>query len=272
MQHGGDLTAALGKRAAKRAAAAVTASQKASAQAGSTTPSKNGKPSAVPSVFKPSPSCLGKGKFGRRNKHQLKLLRRQPSSSSPPSGTGTSITRIPAPFLVPASSDGSGGWPRPVLGLESRQFEVALSGAGIMKDSNRRERTAEKEKEKKRDVAKNGASSSKTEGRSMKKQDNARARGWPAAARRPDVLSASTNLLCEFKHPQPCASQQGPPADDTAPYSRSMLTRHIHQSRPWGQGGRRGKGRNRRSTSAYGFARQAPPPSSRRAVKNTSFL
>ena len=160
--------------------------------------------------------------------HQVKPHRRQPSSSNPPSGTGTSITCTPAPSLVPAISDGSGRWPRPVLGLESRQFEVALGGAGVMKDGNRRERTAEKEKEKERELAKNGASSPKREGRSRKKQDNARARGRPAAALRPDGLTSYLLLLTSSaspSNPSQCPSQQGPPADDTAPYSRSMLTR-----------------------------------------------
>ena len=36
-----------------------------------------------------------------------------------------------------------------MLGLASRQFEVALSGAVVTKGGDRRERAAEKEKEKK---------------------------------------------------------------------------------------------------------------------------
>ena len=64
-----------------------------------------------------------------------------------------------------------------MLGLESRQFEVALGGAGVMKDGNRRERAEEKEKEKKGELAKNGVSGSKREGGSRKKE-GARAHGW----------------------------------------------------------------------------------------------
>ena len=54
-----------------------------------------------------------------------------------------------------------------MLGLVSRQFEAARSGAGATKGDNRRSRPAEKEKEEKekeRVPAKDGASSLKREG------------------------------------------------------------------------------------------------------------
>jgi hypothetical protein len=65
-----------------------------------------------------------------------------PSSSSSPSP----ITPAPAPSLVPASSDGSERWSRPVLGFAPRPFEVALSGAAVTKGGNRRECASETEK------------------------------------------------------------------------------------------------------------------------------
>ena len=68
-----------------------------------------------------------------------------------------------------------------MLGLESRQFEVTLSGAGVMKDGNKRERAAEKENEKKGQFAKNSVSGSKREGGSRKK-DSTRAGGWPCGS------------------------------------------------------------------------------------------
>ena len=63
-----------------------------------------------------------------------------------------------------------------MLGLESRQFDVTLSGPDVMKDGNRRERAAKKEKSKERVPVKDGASSSRREGMSGK-EDDARARG-----------------------------------------------------------------------------------------------
>jgi hypothetical protein len=43
--------------------------------------------------------------------------------------------------------------------------------------------------------------------------DDAQARGRPATAPQPDVLSAPTVLQREAKRPQPCASKRAPPTD-----------------------------------------------------------
>jgi hypothetical protein len=63
-----------------------------------------------------------------------------------------------------------------VLGLASRQFEAALSGAGTTKGGNMRKHTAgkgrEKEKEKERESAKDGHSGPKREGEGRKKEDD----------------------------------------------------------------------------------------------------
>jgi hypothetical protein len=63
-----------------------------------------------------------------------------------------------------------------VLGLASRQFEAALSGAGTTKGGSMRERAAEKErekeKEKERESTKDGHSSPKREGEGKRKEDD----------------------------------------------------------------------------------------------------
>jgi hypothetical protein len=88
------------------------------------------------------------------------------------------------------------GGSRPVLGLASRRFEAALRGAGATKETNRWERSAEKEKGKEREPAKDGASSLKTRSVDgcMRKKDDPRARGGRAAAPQLGVLSTLTIL------------------------------------------------------------------------------
>ena len=149
---------------------------------------------------------LRAGKFGRGSKHQPKPPSTSPgqaastvlSYSSPPTASGPSITPAPAPPLAPESSVGSGGRSRPVLGLVSRRFEEALSGAGVTKDGSRLERAAEKEKEKRkekekeREPLKDGPSGSTREGR--REDDDARPQGRHAAAPQPGVFSAPTTL------------------------------------------------------------------------------
>ncbi len=83
-----------------------------------------------------------------------------------------------------------------------------------MKGSHRRERAAEKEKEKGKEgeTAKDGASSSRREGAHRRKEDEAGVRSGPAAAPQPGVLSA-TILQCEVKKVPPRASQQATPTE-----------------------------------------------------------
>jgi hypothetical protein len=123
------------------------------------------------------------------------------SPSSPPSDTGTSITRSPEPCLVSANSGGPGRTSRPAARswIRIEAIRDGLSGAGVMKGGNRQERAAEKVKENKRERAQDGASSSN------KLYD-----------RRPDVPSAPTILQCEPKPPHPRPLQQGLPVDTTA--------------------------------------------------------
>ena len=70
-----------------------------------------------------------------------------PSSSRPPTDSSAFITTASAPFLAPASSDVYGRRSRPVLVLASRQFEAAVSGVGVTKGGNKRQRAAEEERE-----------------------------------------------------------------------------------------------------------------------------
>ena len=73
---------------------------------------------------------------------------------------------------------------------------MALSGAGATKETNRWERSAEKEQEKKWEPAKDGASSSKSrrEDGCRRKNDDPRARGGRAAAPQLGVLYTLTIL------------------------------------------------------------------------------
>ena len=176
------MTAALGKRAAKRADCCCCS------------PPEGVRPGRLHDAVEDRKTircsicgqfCPGKGKFGRRNKqvtsinlnyitrvkpHRRHLLLQVPPQELVPRlGTHLHLPLCLRAVTVPA--DG----PQPALGLESRQFEVTLSGAGVMKDGNRREHATEKEKEKKGQFAKNGVSGSKREGGSRKK-DSARVR------------------------------------------------------------------------------------------------
>jgi len=188
-KQGGNSTAPLGERAAKRAVAAVAAAELASAQAGSTTLSKSRNGSAAPPVAKRSPSSPSNGKSGRGSKHQLK-----PSSTSPGRATSTApsswsppsdFTPAPAPSHAPASSDGSENLSRPVLGLASRQFKVSLSGAGVNKGGNTRERPAERRKRRKGSPRRMAPLARR--GRRRKEDDDAWARDGLAAAPQPGV-------------------------------------------------------------------------------------
>ena len=87
---------------------------------------------------------------------------------------------------------------QPVLGLAPRQFKAALSGAGVAKGGNGRERTAKKEKEKEEEKegepSKDGPLSSNREAGGRGKEKDAQARGGPAAASQPGGLFAPTIL------------------------------------------------------------------------------
>jgi len=92
---------------------------------------------------------------------------------------------------------------RPVLGLASRQFEAALSGAEVTKGDNKQERAAEKEKQKEREPAKDGSSSPKREaglGGRRKEDDD--------EMRRACCSSAAWRLICSYNPPS--RGQVGP--------------------------------------------------------------
>ncbi|KAI9438318.1 Smg-4/UPF3 family-domain-containing protein [Lactarius indigo] len=242
----GDPAAPLGKRAAKRAAAA--AAQKASAQTSAPIPPKAGGALAVPSTTK-SPPSPSKSKSTRASKHhasaQAQSSKLSPTpldpatqaaaTSSAPAETSASAS-LPAPAPVTATgSNESGRRTRPVLGLASRQFEVALSGAGVSKGS-RRDRGAEKEKE----PAKDGPPREKKDGGSRKKKEDDTPARNPVLVPQPGVLPAPTILQREAKPPPPPRqSQQASPDTSTATPS----------------GRKRGRGRGR-----GGNRGAAPPP------------
>ncbi|KAH9000616.1 Smg-4/UPF3 family-domain-containing protein [Lactarius hatsudake] len=247
----GDSAAPLGKRAAKRAAAA--AAQKASAQTSAPMPPKAGGAPAASSAAKPPPSP-NKSKSTRASKHHASSAQAQSSklSSAPldpatqvaatsnttPAETGAGASApAPAPAAAAGSSE-TGRRTRPVLGLASRQFEVALSGAGVSKGS-RRDRGAEKEKE----PAKDGPPREKKDGGGSRKnkEEDAPARN-PVLVPQPGVLPAPTILQREAKPPPPPRQSQQAQSDANAPT-------------PSGRSGKRGRGRGR-----GGNRGGAPPP------------
>ncbi|KAI0301340.1 Smg-4/UPF3 family-domain-containing protein [Russula brevipes] len=264
-KQGGESIAPLGKRAAKRAAAA----QKAAAQAGPAAQPKAGNVPAAPPTAKPSPSSPNKGRSGRAGKQQASAQAptAAPKSSSPapgqvtpaaPSSPPAETAGSAAPALTPASSEGSTRRPRPVLGIASRQFEVALSGAGVSKAGGRRERGGEKEqeKEKEREPVKEGGPPRDRERRDgggrRRKEDDGRSRGGPVPAPQPGVLPAPTILQREAKSP-PRASQRQIQSSDAT--SGAVASSDTVASTPTTRGsGRRGRGRGR------GGNRGAPPP------------
>ncbi|KAH9169544.1 hypothetical protein EDB89DRAFT_1984660 [Lactarius sanguifluus] len=243
-----DSAAPLGKRAAKRAAAA--AAQKASAQTSAPTLPKAGIAPAA-STTKPPPSP-NKSKSTRASKHHASAQAQSSKLSSAPLDPATQVAAASntpaetgagasAPAPAPAAAAGSnetGRRTRPVLGLASRQFEVALSGAGVSKGS-RRDRGAEKEKE----PAKDGPPPrEKKDGGSRKnKEEDAPARN-PVLVPQPGVLPAPTILQREAKPPPPPRQSQQAPSDASA-------------ATPSGRSGKRGRGRGR-----GGNNRGAPPP------------
>lgn len=265
-KHSGEPTAPLGKRAARRAAAA----QKASAQAGSAAQVKSGN---APSETKTPSSSPSKGKSARGGKHPPKLSSTTPnqaaapaiSPSSPPKETGARppTPTSAAPTLSPAFSDSSGRRPRPVLGIASRHFEAALSGAGVSKGGNRRERGAEKdeEKEKEKELVKDAPPREKREGGGRRKKDDdahqASGGGAVPATTQPGVLPAPTILQREAKHPPPRSSHQAPSADTTSGSTTAPDTNHPTPSSRGS--GKRGRGRGR-GGRGRGASRGGAPP------------
>ena len=118
-----------------------------------------------PSKGKPWPCDAAsiKPKHRSRSTSPVQATSTAPSSSSPPTDSSAFITTAYAPFLAPASSDVYGRRSQPVLGLASRQFEAAVSGVGVTKGGNKRQRAAEEAKEKEREPANDGPRSWKRE-------------------------------------------------------------------------------------------------------------
>ncbi|KAN0109074.1 Smg-4/UPF3 family domain containing protein [Russula decolorans] len=271
-KHSGESTAPLGKRAARRAAAAAAAAQKTSAQAGSVAQVKSGN---APSETKPPSSSPSKGKSARGGKHPPKLSSTSPSQaaaatspSSPPKETGAQATTPTSavPTLSPAFSDSSGRRPRPVLGIASRHFEAALSGAGVSKGGSRRERGAEKdeekEKEKEKELVKDGPPQrEKREGGGRRKRDDdaqqASGGGAAPATTQPGVLPVPMILQREVKHPPPRSSHQAPSADATSGSTTAPDTNHP--TPPSRGSGKRGRGRGRGGRGRGGNRGGAPP-------------
>ena len=115
---------------------------------------------AAPPVTKPYPTSPGNGKSWRGGRHRPKSTFRSPGPATSTDPTPQVSPRALVPPLRPhlrlslrlrapvVLEDGRG----PCFGLASRQFEAALSGAGVTKVGNWWERAIEKEKESPRRV------------------------------------------------------------------------------------------------------------------------
>ncbi|KAI0046770.1 hypothetical protein FA95DRAFT_1589352 [Auriscalpium vulgare] len=148
----GDAPATLGKRAAKKAAAAAAAAAQKGAPQNAAPQGKLAHPGPPANVAtKAGPPTAPKGRGGRPPQVAASETQRLkspivPTASSSavaaatPSASASTSDTPTAP--TPAASTAPGGRrPRPVLGIASRQFEAALSGAGVAK--GRRERPAD---------------------------------------------------------------------------------------------------------------------------------
>ena len=91
----------------------------------------------------------------------------------------------------------------------------------------RRQQVGERSRKGEREgkPAKVGTSSSNRDGGGRRKEEGARARGGPAAAMQPGILSAPTTLQREIKQAPPRASQEAPPTDAVSPWRLPTLTR-----------------------------------------------
>ncbi|ETW77358.1 hypothetical protein HETIRDRAFT_436258 [Heterobasidion irregulare TC 32-1] len=145
-----DIPSAGSKKGSKKA---TSAAQKQTSS--STSQPKNGSsPTTVPMTVSKAPPTGPKS--GRSGRPQAQAQDTQPPRS-PITPATTVATSVPSasisalPETAPPStgSGATGRRPRPILGLASRQFEAALSGAGVSKP--KRERAAEKDKGKDRE-------------------------------------------------------------------------------------------------------------------------
>jgi len=221
---GGDSTAPLGKRAA-------AAALKASPKAGSMTQLKTGNASAAPPVAKPLTSSPSKGKSVRGGKHQPK----------PPYVTSSS--HINGAFLFEFSH---GPWyldyartctvpcacelrrlRKTVAARARARVAPVRGGPQWFWRHERRQQVGERSRkgEKEGKPAKDGTSNPNRDGGGRRKEDDARARGGPAAATQPGILSAPTILQRETMEAPPRASQEAPPTDAISPWRLPTLTR-----------------------------------------------
>ncbi|THH18892.1 hypothetical protein EW146_g2181 [Bondarzewia mesenterica] len=148
------------KKGSKKAAAAA---QKQTALS-STSQLKNGGASiatAAASITKAAQPPSTKSNKGERQQSQTQSQEPQLLKRPVTPASTTSIPVPPTPTsapteTLPSGSAGAGGRrSRPVLGLASRQFEAALSGAGVSK--TKRERAADREKDKDKGKESRGA-------------------------------------------------------------------------------------------------------------------
>ena len=130
-----------------------------------------------------------------------------PYPSGPPADSGTSITS------APASSGGPGRRPRPVF---RTRVEAVRGGPEWRCRHESRQLVGARNRKREREPAKGGAFSSKRVGGCRKEeddaqaQDDAQARGAPAAGTQLGVLCAPTILQHEAKNAPPGASRQTP--------------------------------------------------------------
>ncbi|KAI0319334.1 Smg-4/UPF3 family-domain-containing protein [Amylostereum chailletii] len=130
-----DSTATIGKKAAKKAAAQKTTQTQAKSTASS---SSTARP-ANKAPAEPSTPKSGRGARQQQQQQQQQQAQPdQPSASTTPTPNATA-TPSDAATPTPTQPTGSARRVRPMLGLASRQFEAALSGAGVQKAKRERQ-------------------------------------------------------------------------------------------------------------------------------------
>ncbi|KAI0060013.1 hypothetical protein BV25DRAFT_1004676 [Artomyces pyxidatus] len=251
---GGEAPPTMGKRAAKRAAQAAAAAAQKSGQPSGPPVKATAPLAAMASPSKAGPSGAPKGGRGGR---QPALA--QPQESQPSKGAVSSSTPAAPPPAVPPADSVAGGSssqsnarrPRPVLGIASRQFEAALSGAGVAKV--RRERHADKEKEAGKDGSaaeekKEGGKGKEREGR--RNQERAHGGGALSASTpasvppaQAGVLPAPTIMQRDAKQQVPRIAQRPAEHDATPGIVNALTGPEPGAGRSFGKPRGRGRGR-----------------------------
>ncbi|KAJ3477471.1 hypothetical protein NLI96_g10441 [Meripilus lineatus] len=208
-----------------------------------TQPSKKGgqSPSTGQSSSKPTPPSPAKSGRGHRDRQASKSVSITISTPTPVTSPDTTITASPTSQTTPLATPATTPAPaprrtRPVLGLGSRQFEAALSGAGVAISTS--DRKARRERERQASVAATG-DQAKTQAKDEPK-------AVPPVAR--SVTQPTPTILQRDSQQQ----TQGPvrSSAETSSTTPAATQREDAPSERGGRGrNRRGRGRGGRGAS-----------------------